>query len=196
MDQLPTEGSTREPIIIGINKVTLVAAEMGTSKASGNEQMTVSFRTESGGNFKEFYQISDKPFMMFKLRRLIEATGLVLGDADVTLQDICKMLPRDGMIAAMITENKSGYPEVDYSEQNGGMGLYTYAEQFGAPVTPAPTPIPVPQPKPVPTAVTPDLQVAPEQTLDINAPTQAIYEPTAQDTAKVEEVQVSMADDF
>lgn len=128
LDQLPksANNATEGPATLEITK-----AEMAISDASGKEQMVVHFAIEGGGNLREYYQISPSPFMMFKLRRLIEATDIRLGNAEVSLKDIAKMLPRETKIGALLKKNDRGYSEIDYSDAKGGMGLYPHEELFG-----------------------------------------------------------------
>lgn len=155
MDDLPTTQfeAFKE---VGAQPLKLMSAEMGVSKNSGKEQMTVVFETQGGAKIFEFYQISDSTFMMYKLRRLVEATGIQLGSAEVNLKDIAKILPRGAVIAGMVQSNDRGYGEIDYSTRNGGFGLYKYNELFSqaepapqAPGVPAPAPAPAPSQEPI-----------------------------------------------
>lgn len=126
-DQLPENGNAfQEP---GLQRLTLVGAEMATSKA-GNEQMIVYFETPGGTKINEYYQTSSN-FMLFKLRRLMEATDSIM-DGDITLRDICKILPRGKVIAGYLKANDRGYGEIDYSNEGGeGVGLESLENGFG-----------------------------------------------------------------
>lgn len=128
LDALPKSANNA---VEGPTRLTLTDAKMTISQSTGREQMEVHFAIENGGNLREYYQVSESPFMMFKLRRFIEACDIRLGNAEVKLQDIAKMAPRNHKIGAILKKNDRGYSEIDYSDANGGMGLYPHNELFG-----------------------------------------------------------------
>lgn len=114
---------------LGEQVVTVKSSAMETSKA-GNPQLKVVFTTESGKYLNEFYQVNaNKPFLMFKLKRLILAAGLELQGAEFQLEDLVKLIPTGTKMGAIISLNDNGYPQLDYKGTN--KGLYTVEEISG-----------------------------------------------------------------
>lgn len=136
MNALPEAGRS-EFSATGLQRMSISKVSLGLSKAN-NEQLTVEFKVdEDGSTLREFYQISDSNFMMYKLRRLVEAVDLQLGDAEITLQDLSKMIPTGTTLAGYLKVNENGYAAIDYSDRVGdGLGLVLEAEAFGIPEVP------------------------------------------------------------
>lgn len=122
-DKLPTDKPSQsvEP---GKYTGTVMKAEMVTSKA-GNENLKVTFKLDNGGFVNEFYQDSDNSFIMYKLGRLLEATGVKL-QGEGTLKDIAKVIT-NRRVQIDVGVNDRGYGVVDYSGSNEG--LYPVAKE-------------------------------------------------------------------
>lgn len=93
-------------------------AEMTTSK-EGNKYLRVTFKTKDGGFVSENYFDSDKPFLQYKLGRLLKATKVVL-EGTGTLEDIAKVI-RDKKVTIDVVVNDRGYGGLDYSDNKEGI---------------------------------------------------------------------------
>jgi hypothetical protein len=93
-------------------------AEMTTSK-EGNKYLRVTFKTKDGGFVNENYFDSDKPFLQYKLGRLLKATKVVL-EGTGTLEDIAKVI-RDKKVTIDVVVNDRGYGGLDYSDNKEGI---------------------------------------------------------------------------
>ncbi len=122
-DKLPTDKPSQsvEP---GSYTATVIKAEMVTSK-SGNENLKVTFKLDDGGFVNEFYQDTDNSFLMYKLGRLLEATGVKL-QGEGTLKDIAKVIT-NRKVQIDVGVNDRGYGVVDYSGDK--QGLYPIAKE-------------------------------------------------------------------
>lgn len=97
-------------------------AEMTTSK-EGNKYLRVTFKTKDGGFVNENYFDSDKPFLQYKLSRLLKATGnstTFQGCTNVELEDIIKVI-RDKKVTIDVVVNDRGYGGLDYSDNKEGI---------------------------------------------------------------------------
>ena len=93
-------------------------AEMTTSK-EGNKYLRVTFKTKDGGFVNENYFDSDKPFLQYKLGRLLKATKVVL-EGTGTLEDIAKVI-KDKKVTIDVVVNDRGYGGLDYSDNKEGI---------------------------------------------------------------------------
>lgn len=129
MNQLPkSPGAGKEFTEIGEHVLTIKSAELGTSKSSGTPQIAVTFVTPKDQWVREWYQISESEFMMFKLGRLVDALELDLGNAEVSLEDLARIIPVGAKVFGCLDVNDRGYGTIDYSDKNGGWGIKSLSE--------------------------------------------------------------------
>ena len=102
---------------------------MRTSKDSNNEYLNVSFKIDNGGFVNENYFDSDKPFLQYKLGRLLNACKVTLS-GEGTLRDVAKVI-KDKVVIIDVAVNDRGYGALDYSGNNEGI--------YPVDATPAPT---------------------------------------------------------
>ena len=117
-DALPTENKGSKPAP-GRYAAEISRTEINKSK-NGNKQLVVTFKLAGGGSVNEYYQDSDKDFMLYKLHRLLVATGVTLQGTG-TLEDIEKLI-RNKKVQVQVTLNDNDFTNVDYSK--GSEGLY------------------------------------------------------------------------
>lgn len=130
MDTLPTEGNAGFTET-GVQPLTLIDAVMETSISSGVPQIRLKFKTDGGAEIHEFYQDSEKQFMMFKLGRALEALEIKLA-GNIELRDVHKLFVASvgKRIAGHLVKNDKGYGAIDYSNASGGYGLEPYHVHF------------------------------------------------------------------
>ena len=119
----PAGGNATE----GRHLATIFDAKMVDSKSTpGTKYLNVSFKLAKGGFVNENYFDSDKPFLQYKLSRLLTACGISL-DGTGTLDDVRKVIKgRDVVIDVVI--NDKGYGALDYSGDNEGIYSTTAVE--------------------------------------------------------------------
>ena len=92
---------------------------MRKSKESNNEYLNVSFKIDNGGFVNENYFDSDKPFLMYKLSRLLLACNTPL-DGEGTLKDVAKVIQGKRVVIDVVV-NDRGYGSLDYSGDKEGI---------------------------------------------------------------------------
>ena len=75
--------------------------------------MNVSFKIDGGGFVNENYFDSDKPFLQYKLGRLLKACKITL-NGQGTLKDVAKVINGKKVIID-VSVNDRGYGSLDYS---------------------------------------------------------------------------------
>lgn len=118
MDDLPN--SAYGPAEEGEVVATISEVKMGTSKTTKRPQMIVTFETEAGTKVNEFYQISDKPFMMYKLKSFLIAAEIKL-PGEITLETICGIAPRGKKVILTLEDGGNGYSNISYKGSDGVM---------------------------------------------------------------------------
>lgn len=118
-DALPKDKPNGNSTITeGRHLAQVFKAEMTTSK-EGNKYLRVTFKTKDGGFVNENYFDSDKPFLQYKLGRLLKATKVVL-EGTGTLEDIAKVI-KDKKVTIDVVVNDRGYGGLDYSDNKEGI---------------------------------------------------------------------------
>ena len=118
-DALPKDKPTGNSTVTeGRHLAQVFKAEMTTSK-EGNKYLRVTFKTKDGGFVNENYFDSDKPFLQYKLGRLLKATKVVL-EGTGTLEDIAKVI-KDKKVTIDVVVNDRGYGGLDYSDNKEGI---------------------------------------------------------------------------
>jgi hypothetical protein len=114
-DKKPNSNASAAP---GRHLAVVDKVEIKATK-EGREYLQVTFKTKDSGSFNEFYFDGDKPFLMYKIGRLLKATGVVL-EGTGTLQDLAKLVKGKKVIVDVIVDDK-GYANLDYSDNKEGV---------------------------------------------------------------------------
>jgi len=123
-DKLPTaKPNGNSTVTEGRHLAVVDKAEMVKSK-EGNPYLKVTFRTKDGGFVNENYFDSDKPFLQYKLSRLLKATGVVL-EGTGSLEDVAKLI-KGKKVTIDVVLNDRGYAGLDYADNKEG--IYTRDE--------------------------------------------------------------------
>lgn len=122
-EALPQDKPNQSNVKDGRYTASIFDAKMQVSKTTNNEYLNVSFKT-SDGFVNENYFESDKPFLLWKLNRLLKACGVKLS-GEGTLKDIAKVIKGKNVIID-VAVNDRGYGSLDYS--NGKEGIYAPGE--------------------------------------------------------------------
>lgn len=125
-ESLPKDKPSQNNVAEGTYKATVFKTEMRTSKESGNEYLNVSFKIDNGGFVNENYFDSDKPFLMYKLGRLLKACNVEL-KGNGSLKDVAKVIKGKKVIIDVIVNDK-GYGSLDYSGNKEG--IYPVTEDY------------------------------------------------------------------
>lgn len=125
-ESLPKDKPSQNNVAEGTYKATVFKTEMRTSKESGNEYLNVSFKIDNGGFVNENYFDSDKPFLMYKLGRLLKACNVEL-KGNGSLKDVAKVIKGKKVIIDVIVNDK-GYGSLDYSGDKEG--IYPVTEDY------------------------------------------------------------------
>lgn len=125
-ESLPKDKPSQSNVAEGTYKATVFKTEMRTGKESGNEYLNVSFKIDNGGFVNENYFDSDKPFIMYKLGRLLKACNVEL-KGEGSLKDVAKVIKGKRVIIDVVV-NDRGYGSLDYS--NDKEGIYPYKEDY------------------------------------------------------------------
>lgn len=125
-ESLPKDKPSQNNVAEGTYKATVFKTEMRTSKESGNEYLNVSFKIDNGGFVNENYFDSDKPFLMYKLGRLLKACNVEL-KGNGSLKDVAKVIKGKKVIIDVIVNDK-GYGSLDYSSNKEG--IYPVTEDY------------------------------------------------------------------
>ena len=118
-ESLPKDKPSQNNVAEGTYKATVFKTEMRTSKESGNEYLNVSFKIDNSGFVNENYFDSDKPFLMYKLGRLLKACNVEL-KGEGSLKDVAKVIKGKKVIIDVVVNDK-GYGSLDYSGNKEGI---------------------------------------------------------------------------
>ena len=118
-ESLPKDKPSQNNIVEGTYKATVFKTEMRVSKETGNEFLNVSFKIDNGGFVNENYFDSDKPFLMYKLGRLLKACNVELKGKG-SLKDVAKVIKGKKVIIDVVV-NDRGYGALDYSGDKEGI---------------------------------------------------------------------------
>lgn len=116
---LPKDKPNNNSVAEGRYNAIVFKSEMRKSKESNNEYLNVSFKIDNGGFVNENYFDSDKPFLMYKLSRLLLACNTPL-DGEGTLKDVAKVIQGKRVIIDVVV-NDRGYGSLDYSGDKEGI---------------------------------------------------------------------------
>ena len=117
---LPTEKpSNYSKVGEGTYTAVVFKTQMVKGKTSENEYLNVSFKLDDGGFVNENYFDMDKPFLRYKLGRLLNACGVTLR-GEGTLKDVAKVITGKKVIID-VALNDRGYPCLDYTEDREGI---------------------------------------------------------------------------
>lgn len=119
-DSLPTaKPSNNTTVTEGRHLARVEKAEMTTSKTSDSKYLKVTFKTKDGGYVTENYFEGDKPFLLYKIGRLLKATGVVL-EGTGSLEDIAKLI-KGKKVTIDVALNDRGYGTLDYTDAKEGI---------------------------------------------------------------------------
>lgn len=118
-DALPNKKPNNNNVSEGRYNATIFKCEMRKSKTTGNEYLNVSFKIDNGGFVNENYFEGDKPFLLYKLGRLLKACKIELA-GEGTLKDVAKVI-KDKKVIIDVVVNDNGYGSLDYSGDNEGI---------------------------------------------------------------------------
>ena len=90
-ERLPQNKPNQNAVAEGRYRAEVFKCEMRVGKDSGNEYLNVSFKIENGGFVNENYFESDKPFLLYKLGRLLNACNVQLS-GEGSLRDVAKVI--------------------------------------------------------------------------------------------------------
>ena len=116
---LPKDKPNNNSVAEGRYNAIVFKSEMRKSKESNNEYLNVSFKIDNGGFVNENYFDSDKPFLMYKLSRLLLACNTPL-DGEGTLKDVAKVIQGKRVVIDVVV-NDRGYGSLDYSGNKEGI---------------------------------------------------------------------------
>ena len=116
---LPKDKPNNNSVAEGRYNAIVFKSEMRKSKESNNEYLNVSFKIDNGGFVNENYFDSDKPFLMYKLSRLLLACNTPL-DGKGTLKDVAKVIQGKRVVIDVVV-NDRGYGSLDYSGDKEGI---------------------------------------------------------------------------
>lgn len=128
-DALPKDKPNQNAVADGRYTAKVFKTEMRMGKDSNAEYLNVSFKINNGGFVNENYFDSDKPFLQYKLGRLLNACKVTLS-GNGTLRDVAKVI-KDKEVIIDVAVNDRGYGALDYSGNNEGI--------YPVEATPAPT---------------------------------------------------------
>lgn len=134
---LPKDKPNNNSVAEGRYNAIVFKSEMRKSKESNNEYLNVSFKIDNGGFVNENYFDSDKPFLMYKLSRLLLACNTPL-NGEGTLKDVAKVIQGKRVVIDVVV-NDRGYGSLDYSGDKEGIYPigYTGNEELDPEVTQA-----------------------------------------------------------
>lgn len=118
-DALPKDKPNQNSVADGRYTAKVFKTEMRTGKDSNAEYLNVSFKIDNGGFVNENYFDSDKPFLQYKLGRLLNACKVTLS-GEGTLRDVAKVI-KDKVVIIDVAVNDRGYGALDYSGNNEGI---------------------------------------------------------------------------
>ena len=106
-DALPKDKPNSNTVAAGRYNATVFKSEMRKGKESGTDYLNVSFKIDGGGFVNENYFDSDKPFLQYKLGRLLKACKITL-NGQGTLKDVAKVINGKKVIID-VAVNDRGY---------------------------------------------------------------------------------------
>lgn len=118
-DSLPSDKPNQNTVAEGRYTATVFDAKMMVSKNTNSEYLNVSFKISTGGFVNENYFESDKPFLLYKLGRLLKACDVKLA-GEGSLKDIAKVI-KNKTVVIDVAVNDKGYGSLDYSGNNEGI---------------------------------------------------------------------------
>lgn len=119
-DKLPTDKpSQNASIVAGRHLVKITGAKILKAASSGNEYLSVRFETKDKQSMLEGFHTGDKPFLQYKIGRLLRACNIKL-EGEGTLNDIAKLLPNKKAIID-VEINDRGYAGLDFSGNKEGI---------------------------------------------------------------------------
>lgn len=118
-DKLPDSKPNQSNIVDGRYTATIFDAKMMESKTTpGTSYLNVSFKT-TAGFVNENYFDSDKPFLQYKLARLLKACGVHL-EGEGSLDDVRRVVKGKEVVIDVVV-NDRGYGALDYSGDHEGI---------------------------------------------------------------------------
>jgi len=118
-DKLPDSKPNQSNIVDGRYTADIFDAKIVESKTTpGTKYLNVSFKT-SNGFVNENYFDSDKPFLQYKLSRLLKACGIKL-EGEGTLDDVRRVIKGKKVVIDVVV-NDRGYGALDYSGDHEGI---------------------------------------------------------------------------
>lgn len=118
-DSLPEKKPNQSNITDGRYAASIFDAKMMESKTTpGTTYLNVSFKTASGF-VNENYFDSDKPFLQYKLARLLKACKVKL-EGNGTLDDVRRVVKGKEVVIDVVV-NDRGYGSLDYSGDHEGI---------------------------------------------------------------------------
>lgn len=118
-ESLPKDKPNNNTVAEGTYKATVFKTEMRAGKETGTPYLNVSFKLDKGGFVNENYFESDKPFLMYKLGRLLKACNVDL-KGEGSLKDVEKVIKGKNVIVDVVVNDK-GYGSLDYSGDKEGI---------------------------------------------------------------------------
>lgn len=119
-DKMPTaKPANGSEVVAGRFAAKVFKTQMMVSKTTNNEYLNVSFKLKDGGFVNENYFDSDKPFLQYKLGRLLRACKVQL-EGEGTLKDVAKVIA-DKDVIIDVEVNDRGYGSLDYSKDKEGI---------------------------------------------------------------------------
>ena len=117
---LPKDKPSQNTVSNGRYKAIIFKTQMVQSKKDANQEyLNVSFKLDDGGFVNENYFDSDKPFVMYKLGRLLNACNVKL-EGEGSLRDVAKVIQNKRVVIDVVI-NDRGYASLDYTGDNEGI---------------------------------------------------------------------------
>lgn len=116
---LPQDKPNNNTVSNGRYNAVVFKTQKLAGKESGVPYLNVSFKLDNGGFVNENYFDSDKPFLQYKLGRLLKACNVSLS-GEGTLDDVAKVI-KDKRVIIDVAVNDRGYGALDYSGANEGI---------------------------------------------------------------------------
>lgn len=118
-DKLPTSKPNQNATINpGRYLVKVTKAEM-VERREGSAYLRVTFTTKDKEVFSENFFEDNKPFLLYKISRLLSATGIVL-EGEGSLKDIGKLIINKKAIVDVVVNDK-GYANLDFNDTKEGI---------------------------------------------------------------------------
>lgn len=116
---IPKDKPNSNTVAEGRYNATVFKTEFRKGKDSNKEYLNVSFKIDGGGFVNENYFEGDKPFLLYKLGRLLTACKVTL-EGEGTLKDVAKVIQGKKVIIDVVV-NDRGYGSLDYSGDKEGI---------------------------------------------------------------------------